>query len=414
MNRRLCLAGLLLALLSGCLSLQSRSSAGPYILSHHNWWNYYQRGRLYLKDGQFADARKDFETALGLRPGARYPYAQERWRARTYGMHMLEGYFPHRELGICLFELNQTDAALNQLNISLQMEPSARAKFYINRIQKQLAAAASPPQIDIAAHPEWTGQRTFMLQGTAFGTNAVATLTINGNPEFIELAASQIPFRREIPLNEGRNLIRIAAEDIAGGKASTNLVVMADWTPPQIHLQQTGSALSVTCLDNLALQQLQANNQTVPPAGNATSFTCPLNAAGPLRLSAADCAGNHTEWTLSKNDLLRLAQNQAAAPPRLHIADAGKTITLFNPEYALDIRAEDDTALRAIELNGENLLAQTTPLFRTLQRVPLSTGTNRLALIAEDTDGNRTEKPLRFRLLPEKFQAPHSNGGSTT
>ncbi|MFA7256947.1 MAG: FlgT C-terminal domain-containing protein [Kiritimatiellales bacterium] len=394
MTRAICSAGLILGLLSGCLSIQNRSSTGLYELSHHNWWNYYQRGRLYLKDGKFDEARKDFETAMGRIPGARYPYAQERWRARTYGMHMLEGYFPHRELGICLFELNQPEDALKLLETSIQMEPSARAKFYINRIHQQLAAAAVPPWIELTNLPGWTDQRTLLLQGAASGTNAVAALTVNGEAEFIELASTRIRFRHEIPLKEGRNLIYVNAEDVAGRQTVTNLVVMADWTPPQIHLQRTGSFLSITCSDNLDLQHVQINDRTLSPSGNEYTLSCPLNANEPLRLGASDCAGNRTEWILSKNELQHLAQNQTAAPPRLHVADSGKTITLCKPEYALDIRAEDDTALRAVKLNGENLLTKTTPLFRTLQRVPLSIGINKLTLAAEDSEGNRTEEQI--------------------
>lgn len=392
--QRAWLVAVLLALFSGCLSIQRPGSAGPYDLSHHNWWNYYQRGRLYLKDGKFQEARKDFETALGRIPGARYPYAQERWRARTYGLHMIEGYFPNRELGICLFELNQTQEALTLLETSMQMEPSARAKFYLNRIHQQLAAAAAPPRIELATLPDWTAQRTYPLQGTASGANAVAALSINGNPEFIELAEPQIFLQHEIPLTEGRNLIRIVAEDIAGKQTVTNLVLMADWTPPQIQLHRTGSTLSITCSDNFDLQEIQINRRTVSPSGKEYTLTCPINPAEPIHLTAADRARNRIDWTLSQNELRHLAQNQQAAPPHLHVADAGKTITLFNSEYALDIRAEDDTALRTVKLNGENLLTKTTPLFRTLRRIPLSPGTNRLELAAEDDEGNHSKEQI--------------------
>ena len=394
MTRPAYLAGLILILLSGCLSVQSLRNADPYVLHHHNWWNYYQRGRLHLKDGNFPEARKDFETALGHISGARTAYAQERWRVRTYGMHMQEGYFPHRELGICLLELGQIPEALRLLKTSIQMEPSARAKFYLNRIRQQLASAAAPPRIEIAALPQWTAERTVMLQGTALGTNAVASITINDKPEFIELASARLPFQRELSLREGRNLIQITAEDISGKKIVTNLMVMADWTPPQIHLHRTHSMLSITCSDNLGLQDLQINSRTISPSGNEHTLTCPLNPDDPPRLTVVDRAGNRFEWTLSGEELRHLAQNQKASPPRLNVADAGKTITLYNPEYALDIRAKDDTALRAVKLNGKTLLTRTTPLFRTLRRIPLSPGPNRMVLTAEDSDGNRTEEQI--------------------
>ncbi len=378
-----------LLLLAGCISIRSHRTADPYTIRHHTWWNHYQRGRLHLRDGNYSAARADFEIALGRRPGARYPYAQERWRARTYGLHMIEGYFPHRELGICLLELNQPRKALALLETSMKMAPSARAKFYLNRIHRRLAAAAAPPPaIRIPALPGWTSQRTITLQGSAAGSNRVAQVSINGEPEFIELAAAQVHFRRELRLKEGRNPIHIVAEDLSGRRTETNVTVMADWTAPEIHLRRSGAELAIDGKDNLGLRELRINGEVAA----AQTFTLPANPDRPLRLDAVDRAGNRIEWSLSEKELRHLAQNQPAAPPRLQLADAGRTLTLYNSEYTLDLRAEDDTALRTAELNGCNLLAQPSPLFRTLRRIPLSPGTNLLALAVEDFDGNRTEE----------------------
>jgi len=386
---------LILALLPGCISIQNHRNTDPYAIHHHTWWNHYQRGRRYLRDGKFHEAQNDFEIALGRIPGARYPYAKERWRARTYGMHMQEGYFPHRELGICMYETDQPKKALALLQTSMQMEPSARAKFYINRIHKQLAtAAAPPPQIQTAILLDWTTHRTLMLRGVALGSNRIASISINHEPEFIELAMPQMQFQREIPLKEGYNHIRISAEDISGKQTTTNLMLMADWTPPQIYLHRSGTSLAISCRDNLELHQLQINDRTLSPSGKEHTLTWPLTPNEPLQLSASDRAGNKIEWSLSEKELRHMSQNKEASPPRLHISNAGRTITLYNPEYILDIHAEDDTALRSVELNGENLLGRTTPLFRTLRRIPLALGTNRLVLTAEDCDGNRTEEQI--------------------
>jgi len=242
--------------------------------------------------------------------------------------------------------------------------------------------------------PGWTRQRTQLLNGGAEGSHPIAAITINGKPEFIELAAPHRQFQLELPLQEGRNPIHILAEDITGHQTATNLVLMADWTPPQIHLHRTGTALSITFRDNLELHQLEINNRTLSPSGKEYTTDCPRLSGEPLRLTASDCAGNRVEWTLTEKELQHLAQTTQAAPPRLHLTDAGKTLTLYNPEYALDLRAEDDTSLRTVELNGKNLLTRTTPLFRTLCRIPLSEGTNRLALVAEDFDGNHNEEQI--------------------
>ena len=398
MTRRIAnLSGLLvisiITLLSGCVSIRSHQNTDPYVIHHHTWWNYYQRGRLHLRDRNVQAAVMDFETALGQRPGARYPYAEDRWRVRTYGMHMLEGYFPHRELGICLYEMNAPRKALRLLETSMEMESSARAKYYINRIQKQLAiAAAPPPRIEFKQPADWTRRHTFTLQGFALGSNRVSTVSINGEPEFSELAAARIPFNKELQLKEGRNQIRIVAADVDGKQTGTNLVVMADWTPPEIHLDRNGSELSITCKDNLGLHQLRINRQTTFLSGQKHSLLFPITPAEPVQLAVADRAGNWMEWSLTEKELAHLAQVNEDEPPRLQLANAGKLITLYNPEYALDIRAEDDTALRSVELNGENLLTRTTPLFRTVRRVPLAPGTNHFSLAVEDYDGHRTEE----------------------
>ncbi|MBI9021406.1 MAG: hypothetical protein JEZ10_09175, partial [Verrucomicrobia bacterium] len=113
--------------------------------------------------------------------------------------------------------------------------------------------------------------------------------------------------------------------------------------------------------------------------------------------------GNQIEWSLNDKELAELArQPQDAAPPRVILADADKTITLYNDEYALDIRAEDDVSLKNIQLNGIELLTEKSRIFRSLHRVPLSLGTNHFSIVAEDTVGKRTEKQIHvIRREPE-------------
>ena len=394
MNRLALLGGALLILLSGCLSIQRIQQADPHTLIHHNWWNHYQRGRLFLKEASFADALKDFEAALGITSVARTTNPTDHWRARTYGMHTLDGYFPHRELGICHFELGHFNRAQAQLELSMQMEPSARAKFYLNRIRTQLASAHTPPVITCDALPTYTAQRTVALSGTVAGANPIRAISINGRDEFIELAADSLNFEIEIPLKEGTNAINIVAEDVSGLKTVQTLSLMADWTPPKIDLQRNGSELELTFHDDLNLQQVQLNQLTEAPAARTHVTSIPINATRALQLAAQDLAGNRTELNLSCSDLQQLAQPTENSPPQLVLTHANQTITLYTPEYALDLRAQDDSALKSIQLNGTNLLPRTTPLYQTLLRIPLTLGTNHLALAAEDIQGNQTSAEI--------------------
>ena len=401
------LAALLLFMtlaLSGCSSIRNYRSANPYHITHHTWWNYYQRGRRYLQDENYTAARSDFETALGIRPGARYPYRQDRWKVRTYGMHMLESYFPHRELGICLFNLNAPSEALNLLETSMTMEPSARAKFYINRIHEtQAMQAAPPPEISLTPAAQWTDQRTARIQGTVFGTNRITRLLIHGQPEFLELAENQIHFNKQIDLQEGRNLIQIASEDVAGKQSSTNLIMIADWTPPQIHLQRQNDHLILDCLDNLGLYSIQHNEHTIYPSSTHYSLPLPRHTNQPISITLTDHAGNKTAWSLSPKELAHIEENHPPAPPFIYLENAGQTRVQFSKEYTLDLRAEDDTALQSVTLNGAPLLSLTTPLFRTLRRVPLNIGTNNFSLAATDNEGNLTEKQVTVVYRPPEY-----------
>ncbi len=387
---------LLVAATTGCVSIGSRRHADPYSISHHTWWNHYLRGRLYLQDGNYAAARNDFEIALGRKPGARYPYAQDRWRVRTYGMHMLESYFPHRELGICLYYLDESEAALDLLGTSMEMEPSARAKFYLNRIHEQLALdAAPPPGIRLTPHPLWTTERTASLQGEIQGSNRIARVSIDGEAEFIELAQHRIEFNKEVQLQEGENEIPIVAMDVGGKQTSTNVIVMVDWTAPEIYLLRKEGALLLECRDNLFLNRVSMNGRQVPlPMGRIPQRSWSMPIDQPLQLVATDLAGNTATWSLSEKELFHLAEDLPPAPPRIDLINSGATVTLYNPEYELDVRADDDTALKSLKLNGTGLLEQPTPLFRTLRRMPLALGTNLFSVVAEDFDGNREEKNI--------------------
>ncbi len=384
-----------IAVTSGCVTVKTHNQNDPYTITHPTWWNYYARGRLHLQDGHFDKAAADFETALGLRSGARTPYPHDRWKVRTYGMHMLEGYFPHRELGVCRFKQGQPEKALELLEKSLEMEPSSRAKYYISRIKETLAVEAlPPPEIQLQTAGLWSSKTRFELKGAAFGENAIAALSINGEPEFIELAKTSVDFKKQIPLIEGQNCITISARDVSGKTSSTNFVITADFTPPNIYLKREGTEPVITCKDNLRLKTVSVNKQLFKIGQTETTLPWPETQNSPLLIAATDEAGNRVEWKLSPAELKQLAKKQPPSAPELKLADAGKTITLYSPEYGLDISAADDTALKTLSVNGENLLTHPSPLFRTLRRLPLEKGTNTITVTATDFDENRTENRL--------------------
>ena len=98
------------------------------------WYKQYQKGLEAMEDQKWQEAAAHFRIALKIIP-------VDKKKARTYGLHFIE-YFPHRELGICLYHLGEIDAAQKHLTISLQQEASDRARDYL----KQIIGKIPPPK----------------------------------------------------------------------------------------------------------------------------------------------------------------------------------------------------------------------------------------------------------------------------
>ncbi|MBP7830911.1 MAG: hypothetical protein KA248_13450 [Kiritimatiellae bacterium] len=418
-------AGLLLA--AGCVRHGPAPADRGAALTHHNWWNYYARAVSRMDQHRYAEARADLETCLGLRPGARSISRRDVWRERTYGLHMIENYFPRRELGVCLYHLGDHADAIRQLEESLKQEPSGRAKHYLNLArQKTLAGRrVAPPRIepDADATPAWTRARELAVAGTARGPGYVRAVEINGRPQFIELAQTNLPFSELVALAPGSNTIRVTAADLTGRTAAREFVCRADWQPPQIVLLAARTegrhrTIEGACYDNEELAGLRVNGRAVPLArpGKDQSFRAELDAGEPLHVEAEDRAGHRIELTAGPQDLarsasrppvelasagddipeLRAEDQRDAAPPVLRLADDRPWITISGGEFYLDGEAMDPGGLAGVTVNGEEWLkpehrGATRHRFAAFLRAE---GTNVFTVVARDRAGNRTERRL--------------------
>jgi len=133
----------------------------------HRWWNYYERA-LSFADGEFWEyAEADLREAIRQRE-------HDQWRARTYGFHFID-YFPHRELGIVLYQqandklregkqeesIQKLKEAIKELKISLYQGPltyidkkdfryrvkSEKALLYLNKARVALVEKEFPDKI---------------------------------------------------------------------------------------------------------------------------------------------------------------------------------------------------------------------------------------------------------------------------
>jgi hypothetical protein len=90
------------------------------------WYRSYEKGMEAMIEDNYKAAAKFFRQAIEDND-------TDNDNVRTYGMHFIE-YFPHRELGICLYNMGETAQATKELKLSVSQEPSDRAKEYLRKI----------------------------------------------------------------------------------------------------------------------------------------------------------------------------------------------------------------------------------------------------------------------------------------
>ena len=194
----------------------------PLILQHR-YWNYYERGIAYTLVKEWEKAAEDFKVAMGEKEGALYPEPTEMRRNKTYGVRFIEDYFPHRELGICHFFNGNLDDAEKELITSIQMLPSVRAKFYLNKVRRaKIAQVADPKKNNITIQTEYYDSpiilksHHFDLAATITSPNKIHEILINGERELIELAKEKFEVKKRVFLLPGRQKILITVEDLGG------------------------------------------------------------------------------------------------------------------------------------------------------------------------------------------------------
>ena len=202
---------------------------------HGRWWNYYERGTSYAAGEFWAEAIADLQEAIKQRE-------RDQRRARTYGLHFLDEYFPHRELGVIYYRLGRYAEAISELQTSLHQTDSAKAKFYLNKARReqleQTQGDTAPPRIVVESPQNGLVTRHFTVpvRGYVEDNTYVSSISINGRAEFIELAEPRRSFMREVHLRDGINTIDIVAVDLVGKPARQQLTVTLDRQGPLVSM----------------------------------------------------------------------------------------------------------------------------------------------------------------------------------
>lgn len=356
----------------------------------HRWWNYYERG-LSFADGEFWE-----EAAIDLEEAIKQRKADQRM-ARTYGMHFVD-YFPHRELGVILYHQGIYDQAENELETSLGMVDTGKAKHYLNLVRKKqlelsMEDKASPSIALEAVSRQTTFNRFhFEVKGEVSDDFYAREIKINEIPEFIELSAKTIPFTREIKLKKGLNAINIQSTDLMGKVTEKTIEVFGDFEGPAFQLKNVADGdqiseetivLNGALADATGITELRVNDQVLSyDKEKEIAFALNIDleeGENKILLAATDMVGNTTTGELNLTYVPQLAN--VPHPRRNQFLDAHKDTEPILLAFSGSSTSDNTTGIlyaaakAAFRLNFKDLTKEQTVYFNTLYVDGTATGT---------------------------------------
>jgi len=290
------------------------------------WYNFYERGTALAMHGHWALAARDFLTASGQVPGATYGKQVERRRARTYGMHFLEDYFPHREAGVCFFHLGDLERAESELQASLSMLPTSRASVYLNRVRESRLRQSGVRQdaeairfaIDGPPDGGYASTSRLALRGTISSPHWIQSVSVNGNRLFIDQAVENYALETVLSLQTGPQTLTLTASDLAGNTRRWERRVTVDLRGPVISMglvAADGQGLQADILvsDDHELARVLVEGQALAAGQDPRRRTVrvPLAGRSAITVEAEAAAGNRARF-----QGLPERASQAAGPAR--------------------------------------------------------------------------------------------------
>lgn len=397
----------------------------------HRWWNYYERGLSYAEGEYYEEAAGDLNEAISQRD-------EDQRMARTYGMHFID-YFPHRELGVVYYQQGNMAAARAELETSLNQFPTAKARFYLDRVRKTLiqkeARDVAPPELSLAFTQDevWTRDDPVVLSGVAEDEAYVSALTIQGVPLFLEGSEKRVSFEEGLDLSQGEHRIVVQAENLLGKATTRQVVVHVDRQGPMITLNQVkpgregGLTLSGSIYDEAGVSALTLNGRPVSlqkgtdvpftagvaadtdtvtlvaadRLGNETSARVPSTASaraararGPVLLACAD-AGNHPFV------LAGLFGSSDKNPPVIQLEDWTESQTVFQETVYVEGEVSDEGKIVKVSVNQTPILRREGISIFFGHLAELKEGENKLVIEATDEAGNTaTYKMVIVREVP--------------
>lgn len=403
----------------------------------HRWWNYYERGLSFAEGEFYKEALSDLEEAADQR-------FEDKRRARTYGMHFID-YFPHREMGMVYYLMGDFQAAKKELLLSLEQEPSAKARYYLDKVRtgllKSTRAAVSIPHLLVKPSDDeiWTRADTVVISGTAKDKQYISKITLAGKPYFIESAQQQVDFKKAFRFDQGKHVIKIVAENLLGGRVHHELRIHIDRQGPVIIIEPTpleditpnrirgfvyDESGEITLTVNgvpvsvpkgkdvhfsaqvkpgtgkvLLVAKDKLGNETqasVDVQGIGVQGRCPMFAALECGRTLSDAGGFFAAVSLSKEDIRE---------PSLELKGWPDKQTVYLKRIYIEGQAKDESEIVHLTVNGTPVLRRKGRMIFFNHPVELKKGKNIVRIEAKDETGNSSTKEIViFRKVPKIFQ----------
>ncbi len=90
------------------------------------FYTYYDKGTKFMEKGEWERAIEELKSAISLE-------FEDAKRKRTYGTRFIK-YYPHRDLGICYYNLGEFNDAMGELQLSYAYKKEKKTKEYIDRL----------------------------------------------------------------------------------------------------------------------------------------------------------------------------------------------------------------------------------------------------------------------------------------
>ena len=205
------------------------------------WYNYYEEGQKYMKMGSWERAIDEYKSAISLE-------FKDKPQFRMYGMHFMD-YFPHREIGVCYFNLGDATNAKKSLELSMAFAPSKRAREYLDKISRGDApsAASATSYVDREEEKRLAREREQIEQEKKRLAEQSAALE-RQKKEANEATSQKMALEERRIAGERERLARLEAEKSVSRTSDMGTLPVGALTYDPTRVTQVGSRLSIAVL----------------------------------------------------------------------------------------------------------------------------------------------------------------------